>query len=78
MRKIAFSLFGALLIASSAVQLAAASEHHARTDRDHHRWDRAYNQQGELFPAPQIFGNYQGKPDIYGPRACDKTWCYGN
>ncbi|MGA9302237.1 MAG: hypothetical protein WBW45_18575 [Bradyrhizobium sp.] len=33
MQKAAFSILGALLIAGSMVQMAAASEHHMRTDR---------------------------------------------
>jgi hypothetical protein len=51
MQKTALIIFGALLIAGSAVQMAAASEHHARARSDYRR---AYNQSNEPFyAAPQ-------------------------
>ena len=76
MRKAAFTLLGALLIAGSAVQMATASEHH--TGRSHHRWDRSYNQLREpTYAAPQIGNNY-GKPPVNKSRTCDIKWCYAD
>ncbi|MGA7071901.1 hypothetical protein [Bradyrhizobium sp.] len=74
MQKAAFGILGALLIAGSMVQVAAASEHHMRTGRGHHRWDRAYDQLSEPgFSTPQM--SY-GKPVAHETRSCDKFWCY--
>jgi hypothetical protein len=76
MRKAAFTIFGVLLIAGSAVQMATASEHHA--GRSHHRWDRSYNQLREpSYAAPQIGNNY-GKPPVNESRTCDIKWCYSD
>jgi hypothetical protein len=76
MRKTAFTLLGALLIACSAAQMASASEHH--TGRGHHRWDRTYNQLREpSYAAPQIGNNY-GKPAVNESRTCDIKWCYSD
>jgi len=76
MRKTAFTLLGALLIAGSAAQMASASEHH--TGRGHHRWDRTYNQLREpSYAAPQIGNNY-GKPAVNESRTCDIKWCYSD
>jgi hypothetical protein len=49
MRKAAFTILGALLIAGLAVQPATASEHHMRAARGHHHWDYrgSYNQLNE-------------------------------
>ena len=78
MRKAAFTLLGALLIAGSAAQMATASEHHMRTDRGHQRWDRAYNQLREpSYAAPQTGYNY-GKPPVNVSRTCDIKWCYAD
>lgn len=74
MQKAAFGILGALPIAGSAVQMAAASEHHMRTGRGHHRWDRAYNQLSEPgFPIPQM---RDGKPGANETRSCDRFCCY--
>jgi hypothetical protein len=55
MRKRALTIFGALLIAGLTVQIAAATEHHARTD-DRSNY-RAYNRSNEPFyEAPQTRG----------------------
>ncbi len=80
MRKTAFTLLGALLIAGSAAQMAAATEHHPRTGRPHQRWDRAYNQMKEpLHAAPQLREDYNyGKPPANETRSCDKFWCYAD
>ena len=73
MRKAAFTILGALLIVGSAVQIATASEHHMRTGRGHHRWDRTYNQLREpSSTAPQIYEGYNyGKPPANESRTCD-------
>jgi hypothetical protein len=82
MRKAAFTILGALLIAGSAVQMATASEHHMRTGRGHHRWDRAYDQLREpSYAAPQMRdSNSEGgglsKPAANETRSCDIIWCY--
>jgi hypothetical protein len=82
MRKAAFTIFGALLIAGSAVQMATASEHHMRTGRGHHRRDRAYDQLREpSYTAPQMRDGYSGggglsKPAANETRSCDTLWCY--
>ncbi|MGB7225658.1 MAG: hypothetical protein WBD49_24565, partial [Bradyrhizobium sp.] len=74
MQKAAFSILGALLIAGSMVQMAAASEHHMRTDRGHHRWNRAYDQlSGPGFSTPQM---REGRPVANETRSCGKFWCY--
>jgi len=74
MQKAAFSILGALLIAGATVQMAAASEHHARTGRVHHRWDRAYDQvSAPGFSIPQT---RVGKPAVGETRSCDILWCY--
>jgi hypothetical protein len=80
MRKAAITLVGALLIAGSAAQVATASEHHARTGQNHHRWDRSYNQLREpSSAAPQIYEGYNyGKPPANESRTCDSYWCYPN
>jgi len=80
MRKAAFTIVGALLIAGSAAQMAAASEHHMRTVRDHHRWDRTYNQLREpSYAAPQMREGFDyGKPPANESRTCDTTWCYAD
>jgi hypothetical protein len=83
MRKTAFTIFGALLIAGSAVQMATASEHHVRSGRSHHRWDRAYNQLREPgFSVPQMRDGYSeggglSKP-ADGSKSCDTLWCYSD
>jgi hypothetical protein len=72
MRKAAFTILGALLIAGSAVQMATASEHHVRAHRGHHhQWDRAYN------AAPQTLDSY-GKPAANVTQTCDIKWCYAD
>ena len=91
MRKAAFTILGALLIAGSAVQMATASAHHMRTGRGahhmrtgrgHHRWDRAYNQLKEPgFSIPQMRDGYSeggrlSKPAANETRSCDRLWCY--
>jgi hypothetical protein len=80
MRKAAFTLLGALLIAGSGMQMATASEHHIRTGRDHHRWDRSYNQMKEpSYVAPQLReNNNYGKPPANESRTCDIKWCYAD
>jgi hypothetical protein len=76
MRKAAFTILGALLIAGSAAQAATASEHPARAGRSHHHWDRSYNQLREPSQAiPQAVNNY-GKPPTDESRTCDIKWCY--
>jgi hypothetical protein len=78
MRKAAFTIFGALLIAGSTMQLASASEHHARAGRGHHQWDRSYNQ-APSYATPQTRDstNY-GKPAASESRTCDIKWCYAD
>jgi hypothetical protein len=71
MRKAAFTILAALLIAGSAVQMATASEHHVRAHRGHHHWDRAYDQ------APQALDSY-GKPAANVTQTCDVKWCYAD
>jgi hypothetical protein len=80
MRKAAITIIGALLIAGSAAQVATASEHHTRTDRGHHRWDRTYNQLREpSYAAPQTREGYNyGKPPANESRSCDIKWCYAD
>ena len=73
MQKAAFSILGALLIAGSLVQMAAASEHHTRNGRGHHRWDRTYDQLSEPGSIPQT---RDGRPVANQTRSCDKFWCY--
>jgi hypothetical protein len=80
MRKAAFTVLGVLLIAGSAMQMATASEHHTRTARSHHRWDRTYNQLKEPgFAVPQMRDGYSegSKPDD-GNKSCDRLWCYSD
>ena len=78
MRKAAFTLLGALLIAGSAAQMATASEHHMRTARGHHRWDRTYDQLKQpAYAAPQTGYDY-GKPPVNESRTCDIKWCYAD
>jgi predicted nucleic acid-binding Zn ribbon protein len=82
MPKAAFTILGALLIAGSAVQMATASEHHVRTGRVHHQWDRAYNQlKGSGFSIPQMRDDHSeggglSKPAASETRSCDRFWCY--
>ena len=89
MRKAAFTILGALLVAGSAVQMATASEHRTRTGRGHHRWDRAYDQLKEpSYAAPQLRDGYSKggglsnpaakfvKPAANETRSCDIIWCY--
>ena len=73
MRKAAFTILGALLIAGSAVQMATASEHHMRAGPGHHRWDRAYDQLGE--PGYSEGGGLS-KPAANETKSCDILWCY--
>ena len=78
MRKAAFTLLAALLIAGSTMQAATAAQHHTRSDRSHHRWDRSYNQLREPSSAtPQAGYNY-GKPPVNESRTCDIKWCYAD
>ena len=78
MRKAAFTILAALLISGSAVQVATAAQHHMRTDRGHHRWDRTYNQlQDPTYAAPREDYNY-GKPPVNESRTCDIKWCYAD
>lgn len=74
MQKAAFSILGALLIAGSMVQMAAASEHHMRNGRGYHRWDRAYDQLSE--PGLSTSQMREGRPVAHETRSCDKFWCY--
>jgi hypothetical protein len=82
MQKAAFTILGALLVAGSAVQMATASEHHTRTGRGHHRWDRAHDQlKGPSYAAPQMRPGYSragafSKPAANETRSCDIIWCY--
>jgi hypothetical protein len=69
MRKAAFTILGALLIAGSAVQMATASEHHMR--QSHHRFDRPHN------AAPPAIDSY-GKPAANVTQTCDIKWCYAD
>jgi hypothetical protein len=79
MRKAAFAIFGALLIAGSTMQMATASEHHTRAGRSHHRWDRAQDQLREpSYAAPQTGYNNYGKPPSDESRTCDIKWCYAD
>jgi hypothetical protein len=81
MRRAASAILGALQIAGSAVQIATASEHHVRTGRVHHQWDRAHNQSTKPgFSIPQMRDGYKGgglsKPAASETRSCDRFWCY--
>ena len=80
MRKAAFTILGALLMAGSAMQMATASEHHMRTSRSHHRWDRAYDQLKEPgLSTPQMRDGYSegfSKPPANETQSCDNVWCY--
>jgi hypothetical protein len=81
MRKTALTILGALLIASSAVQMAKASEHHERGGRGHHHWSRAYNQlRDPSYAVPQTREGYSdGKPAAANEtRTCDTIWCYAD
>jgi hypothetical protein len=82
MRKAAFTILGALLIAGSAVQMATASEHHMRAGRGHHRWDRSYDQLKEpSYAAPQMRGGSSegfSKPPANETQSCDRLWCYAD
>ena len=80
MRKAAFTIVGVLLIAGSATQMAAAAEHHTRTGRGHHRWDRAYDQLKEPgFSIPQMRGGDSAGPKpADGNKSCDRLWCYSD
>jgi hypothetical protein len=81
MRKAAFSVLGALLIAGSAVQMATASEHHTRNGKSHPRWDRAYNQSRDPYAARQTRDSAskdagRSRPAANETRSCDIIWCY--
>ena len=67
MRKTAFTILATLLMAGSAVQMAAASEHHMRAGRGHHHGDYrgAYNQLKE-----------RSAPAANEARSRDVIWCY--
>jgi hypothetical protein len=84
MRKAAFTILGALLIAEPAVQMATASEHQMRTGRGHHRWDRAYDQlKKPSYAAPKMRTGYSedgglSKPAPNQTRSCDIIWCYSD
>jgi hypothetical protein len=80
MRKGAFTILGALLIAGSAMQMATASERHMRTGRSHHRWDRAYDQLKEPgLSTPQMRDGYsEGSTPAEGTKSCDRLWCYSD
>lgn len=78
MQKAALTLLGAWLIAGSSIQMATASQHHARTGRGHHHWDRTYNQLNDPSNAvPQLRDDY-GKPSANQSRTCDIKWCYAD
>jgi hypothetical protein len=72
MRKAAFTVLGALLIVGSAVQTAAASEHHMRTVRGHHQSGRTYTN-----ATPPALDAY-GKPPPNVTQTCDIKWCYAD
>ena len=77
----AFTILGALLITASAVQMAAASEHHPRSARVHDRSDHRRNYQplnGPAGAAPPAQGSYYGKPPPSETRTCDRFWCYAD
>ena len=84
MRKAAFTILGALLIAGLAVQPATASEHHMRAGRGHHHWDYrgSYNQLNELsYAAPQMPDGYSegsSKPPDNETQSYDNVWCYAD
>jgi hypothetical protein len=79
MRKTAFTILGALLIAGSTIQMAAASEHHARA-RGHHGWDRTYDQSKPPSYATQNIreSTSDGKPPANVTQSCDRVWCYAD
>jgi hypothetical protein len=71
----AFTILGALLIAGSAVQTAAASEHHPRHGRGHDRSDLGR----PVSAAPPTHEDYSGgKPPPSETRTCDRFWCYAD
>jgi hypothetical protein len=79
MRKAAFIL-GVVLIAGSTIPVAAASQHHTRADRGHHRWDRTYDQSKPPSYATTNMreGTSDGKPPANVTQSCDRFWCYAD
>jgi hypothetical protein len=65
-------MLGAFLIAGSAVQMAAASEHHMRIGQGHHQPGRASNN-----AAPPGLDAY-GKPAANVTQSSDIKWCYAD
>jgi len=76
----AFIIFGAVLMAGSATQVAAASEHHPRHGRGHERSDyrRGFDRlNGPATLVPQAREGYGNvKPPASETRTCDRLWCY--
>ncbi len=74
MRKTTLTVFGALLISGLAVQVATASEHHARKAYDRSDLRRAYNQVlGPIDVAPRAPDRF----DINGFGGRDPSWVGG-
>ena len=72
MRKAAFTILGALLIAGYAVQVAAASEHRKRTVQGRHQSGRGNGNATQ--PALDAYG----KPPPNVTQTCDIKWCYAD
>jgi hypothetical protein len=76
MRKTAFAVLSALLIAGSTAQTAMASERHADTrHQGHHHVDYrgSYNSLGNV-----ILPTSESKPRSNETRSCDVLWCYAD
>jgi hypothetical protein len=88
MRKVAFIILGAFLIAGSALQMAAASEHHMRTahgNRFQNQHDvgfagagRGLHQSGRANNATPPALDAYGKPPPNVTQTCDIKWCYAD
>ena len=79
MRKIALTIFGALLISGMTVQMAAASEHHhvtkANLSRHHADFRGAYNQlKGPINVSVTPPALYRTDTDGFGYRGFDPSW----
>jgi hypothetical protein len=76
MRKTAFAILSALLIAGSTTQIAVASERHAGArHQGHHHVDYrgSYNSLGNVVPPTS-----ESKPPSNETRSCDALWCYAD
>ena len=80
MQKTALTVFGALLISGSVVQMAAASEHHqhvtkANFSRHHSDFRGAYNRaNGPINVSVSPPALYRTDTDGFGYRGFDASW----